>query len=69
MVYQIKTSREGLKLVDDYNIIYRKERKYGKRTYWQCDSMGCKARVHAKLENDSASMQNGRRALSSFKSF
>ena len=71
MVYQIKTSRGGLKLVDDYNYIYRKERKYGERTYWKCDSMGCKARVHTKLENDSVSTvyAKSRRALSSFKSF
>ena len=56
MVYQIKTSRGGLKLVDNYNYIYRKEQKYGERTYWKCDSMGCKARVHTKLENDSVSI-------------
>ncbi|XP_066969100.1 uncharacterized protein [Macrobrachium rosenbergii] len=56
MVYQMETSRGGLKLVDDLNYIYRFDRKYGEKTYWKCDSMGCKARVHTKLEDDSVSI-------------
>ena len=52
MVYQMETSRGGLKLVNDLNYIYRIDRKYGEKTYWKCDSMGCKARVHTKLEDD-----------------
>ena len=56
MVYQIESSRGGLKLVDDLYYIYRIDRKYGEKTYWKCDSMGYKARVHTKLENDSVSI-------------
>ncbi|XP_068206482.1 uncharacterized protein [Palaemon carinicauda] len=56
MVYQIKTSRGGLKLVDDLNYIYRLDRKYGEKTYWKCDYIECKARVHNKLEDDSVSL-------------
>ena len=52
MVYQMETSRGGLKLVDDLNYIYRIDRKYGEKTYWKCDYMECKARVHTKLEDD-----------------
>ena len=56
MIYQMETSGGGLKLVDHPNYIYRIDRKYGEKTYWKCDSMECKARVHTKLEDDSVSI-------------
>ena len=52
----METSRGGLKLVDGFNYIYEIDRKYGEKTYWKCDSVGCKARVHTELEGDSVSV-------------
>ena len=56
MVYQVESTRGGLKLVDDLNFIYRINRKYGPKTYWKCENADCKARLHTVLENDNLSV-------------
>ena len=52
MVYQVETTRGGVKLVDDFNFVYRIDRKYGEKTYWKCEYKECKARAHTVLEDD-----------------
>ena len=52
MVYQVETTRGGVKLVDDFNFVYRIDRKYGEKTYWKCEYKECKARAYTVLEDD-----------------
>ena len=52
MVYRVKTTRGGQKLIDDLNYMYRLEKKYGPKTYWKCDNTDCRSRVHTVIENE-----------------
>lgn len=48
----MRNSRDSEKLVDDFNFVYRIDRKYSEETNWKCENRECKARVHSMLEND-----------------
>lgn len=56
MVYQVESTRGGVKLVDDLNFVYRIDRKYGEKTCWKFENKECKGRVHTVLENDNLSI-------------
>ncbi|XP_040575190.1 uncharacterized protein asrij isoform X1 [Lepeophtheirus salmonis] len=52
MVHLIKSQRGGMKLVDNYNYIYRVDQKSGEKTYWKCEYSKCKARLHTVMDVD-----------------
>lgn len=56
MVYQVESTRGGVKLVDDLNFVYRIDGKYGEKTCWKFENKECKGRVHTVLENDNLSI-------------
>ena len=52
MAYTVKTSRGGVKLVDENNFVYRIDRANENKKYWKCEVKTRKARVHRGIESE-----------------
>ena len=50
----IVSRRKKIKLVDDLNHIYDKQKQNcdGTKQYWMCENRRCKARVHTNVDED-----------------
>ena len=50
----IESKRKLIKLVDDLNYIYDKQKQNcdGTKQYWMCENRMCKARVHTNVDED-----------------